>query len=323
MIHSFVFSEGKLVGRDLGMEALKQVHSEKGRLLWVDLHQPTDEEWKSVLQDLFHFHPAAIEDCLTPSSLPKMEDYDEYLFLVAHGVDFTRLEKFNTTDLELFLGKDFLVTFHRTHLKSVQEAMDRCIKATGVVARGPDRLAHLILDLIVDNYKPAVDKLAGELDEIEETVLSSNSESALVPRLLAVKSEVARLRQIIRPQRELVNRLAHGDSKFIRGLMLPYFRDLRDNLIHIDNAAAAFADQLLISFDLYLSKSDFEANEGIKALTALTALTLPATLIATWYGMNFTNMPELQSRYGYPVATVVTFALTYIMWRWCKRRRWI
>jgi len=323
MIHSFVFSEGKLVRRDLDLDGLRKARAEKGVIVWIDLHTPTEQEFKAILEELFHFHPKAIEDCVAPSVLPKMEDYDEYLFLVAHGVDFTRLEKFNTSDLEMFLGKDYLVTFHRTDLRSVQEAMDRCIKATGVVARGPDRLAHLILDLLVDNYKPAVDKLAGELDEIEETVLSSTSENGLVPRLLAVKSEVGRLRQIIRPQRELVNRLAHGDSKFIRGLMVPYFRDLRDNLIHIDNAAAAFADQLLISFDLFLSKSDFEANEGIKALTALTALTLPATLIATWYGMNFANMPELQSRYGYPAAIVVTLALTYIMWRWCKRRRWI
>lgn len=323
MIHSFVFNEGKLVRRDLDLDGLRQARVEKGPILWIDLHTPTEEEFKAVLEDLFHFHPKAIEDCAAPSGLPKMEDYDEYLFVVAHGVDFSRSENFNTTDLELFLGKDYLVTFHRADLKSVQEAMDRCIKATGVVARGPDRLAHLILDLLVDHYKPAVDKLGGELDEIEEAVLSPNSGKELVPRLLAVKSEVARLRQIIRPQRELVNRLAHGDSKFIRGLMLPYFRDLRDNLIHIDNAAAAFADQLLISFDLYLSKSDFEANEGIKALTALTALTLPATLIATWYGMNFVNMPELQSRYGYPAATAVTVVLTYIMWRWCKRRRWI
>ena len=105
--------------------------------------------------------------------------------------------------------------------------------------------------------------------------------------------------------------------------MLPYFRDLRDGLVRIDEAAATYADQLLISFDLYLSKSDFQANEGIKALTALTALTLPATLIGTWYGMNFEYMPELKSPYGYPTAVVATIVLTVVMWRWCKRRKWI
>ena len=105
--------------------------------------------------------------------------------------------------------------------------------------------------------------------------------------------------------------------------MYPYFRDLRDNLVRIDETAAGYADQLLISFDLYLSKSGFAANEGIKVLTALTAITLPAILIGTWYGMNFARMPELQSPYGYPVVLVLTIVLTVIMFAWCKRRRWI
>jgi magnesium transporter len=323
MIQSFVFSEGKLVGRDLEPEALRLVRADKGLVLWVDLQEPSEEEAKSILEGVFNFHPLAIEDCITPNSLPKMEDYDEYLFIVTHGADFTRREKFNTAELDLFLGKGYLVTFHQTPLKSVQSAVERCVKASGVVARGPDRLAHIILDLLVDNYQPVVDELRAELDKIEETVLAQNAGKDLIPRLLEVKAEVGRLRQVIRPQRELVNRLAHGDSKFVRAMMLPYYRDLRDNLIHVDEAAAAFADQLLISFDLYLSKSDFEANEGIKALTALTALTLPATLIATWYGMNFEHMPELRSPYGYPAATIATLALTYVMWRWCKRRKWI
>ncbi|MBW8781837.1 MAG: magnesium/cobalt transporter CorA [Verrucomicrobia bacterium] len=322
MIHSFIFSDGRLVGRDLEIEALRLVRADKGLVLWVDLEDPTDEEIKTVLTDVFQFHPLAIEDCVTVSPLPKLEDYDDYLFLVMHAVDFTRTEKFHTTELDLFLGKDYLVTFHRKPLKSATSVIERCVKATGVVARGPDRLAHMMLDAMVDNFQPVTDELRGELEEIEETVLASNSEG-LIPDLLHVRADITLLRQIIRPQRDLVSRLTHGDSKFIRALMLPYFRDLRDNLIRIDETAAGFADQLLISFDLYLSKSDYEANQGIKTLTALTALTLPATLISTWYGMNFEHMPELKSPYGYPAAIALTFVLTGLTWLWCKKKRWI
>jgi magnesium transporter len=154
-------------------------------------------------------------------------------------------------------------------------------------------------------------------------VLTGDSSEDLIPKLLEVRSEINHLRQIVRPQRDLVSRLAHGDNKIIRSVMLPYFRDLRDNLIRIDETAAGYADQLFISFDLYLSKSDVQANDGLKVLTALTALTLPATLIGTWYGMNFQNMPELHSRFGYPAAFAVTMLLTGAMWWWCKRKRWI
>jgi len=322
MIHSFIFSDGKVVGRDLELEALRLVRADKGLALWVDLDNPTDEEIKTVLTEIFQFHPLAVEDCVTPSPLPKIDDYDDYLFLVMHAVDFTRTEKFNTTELDFFLGKDYLVTFHRKPLKSVMSVMDRCAKTTGVVARGPDRIAHMVLDVMVENFKPVTDELRAELEEIEETVLSRDSKQ-LIPDLLHVRTDIAHLRQIIRPQRDLVSRLAHGESKIIRALMLPYFRDLRDDLIRIDEMTASFADQLLISFDLYLSKSDYEANQGIKTLTALTVLTLPATLISTWYGMNFEHMPELKSPLGYPAAIAVTLILTALTWLWCKQRRWI
>lgn len=322
MIRSFIFSEGRLVGQDLELEALRLVRADKGLILWVDLEAPTDQEIKQILEGVFQFHPLAIEDCVTPSSLPKIEDYDEYLFLVTHGVDFTRTEKFNTTELDLFLGKEFVVTFHGKPLRSVQMVMDRCMKATGVVARGPDRLAHMVLDALVDNFKPVTDELHAELDELEDAVLGSEIPN-MSTRMLELRAEIGHLRQIIRPQRDMISRLARGESKLLRTQMLPYFRDLRDNLVRIDETAASYTDQLLISFDLYLSKSAFEANEGIKALTALTAISLPATVIGSWYGMNFVHMPELQWKYGYFGILFVTVVLTYLTWRYCKRRGWI
>ncbi len=319
MIQSFILSDGKIVGRDLELEALRLVQGDKGLVLWVNLSSPTPEETKAILEGVFQFHPLAIEDCVAPSSLPKVEDYEEYLFIVMHAVDFNRAEKFTTTELNLFLGREFLVTFHASPLKSVAAVIERCAKATGLVARGPDRLAHLILDAMVDNYKPVTDEFRTELEEIEENVLSGDARD-LTSRLLVVRAELNTLRSAIRPQREVAVRLAHGESKIIRPVMLPYFRDLRDNLVRIEETATTHADQLLISFDLHLSRSDFEANEGIKVLTAVTAISLPATLIGTWYGMNFAHMPELELRHAYPIIGAITLALTYLVYRWCKRR---
>jgi magnesium transporter len=172
---------------------------------------------------------------------------------------------------------------------------------------------------LVDNYKPVTDEFRAELEKIEEDVLSGDAHD-LTPRLLAVRAELNTLRGTIRPQREVVARIAHGESKIIRPVMLPYFRDLRDNLVRIEETATAHADQLLISFDLHLSRSDFEANAGIKVLTALTAISLPVTIIGTWYGMNFEHMPELDAPYAYPLVGFFTAVLTYLVYRWCKRR---
>jgi len=322
MIHSFVFNEGKLVGRDLELEALRLVGADKGLILWVDLDNPTDEETKAVLENVFQFHPLAIEDCLTPSSLPKIEDYESYLFIVTHAVDFSRTDKFASTELDFFLGKEYLVTFHRTPLKSVQATIDRVVKSIGVVARGPDRLAHTLLDQLVDNYQPVIAELGAELEEIEELVLAKTSGEKLVTEILHVRTDFSRLRSIVRPQRDLIDRIARGDTRLIRPVMLPYFRDLRDNLARLEETAASYHERLLMSFDIYLNKAAFEANEGIKFLTALTALTIPAVIVGTWYGMNFEHMPELGSPHGYVYAVGLTLASTLGMVLYLKKKGW-
>lgn len=322
MIRSFVFSEGKLVASDLEAEAMRLVRADKGLHLWVDLDNPTEEEIKLVLENVFQFHPLAIEDCVAPSSLPKVEDYEDYLFIVTHAVDLSHRDRFTTTELDLFLGKEFLVTFHRKPLRSIAWLSERCLKATGVIARGPDRLAHDVIDQLVDRYTPVLDEVRAKIEGIEARVLKEQADN-LTADLLEVRSELASLRQIVRPQRDVISRLAHGDNKIVRALMLPYFRDLRDNLLRQEETLTALGDALLVSFDLYLNKSASQANEGIKVLTALTAITMPPILLGTWYGMNFEHMPEVDSPYGYWGALVFMIVSTTGMFLWCRRRGWI
>ena len=323
MIRSFVFSDGKLASQDLAIEALRLVRADKGLVLWIDLDNPTDAEIKTILEDVFQFHPLTIEDCVNPSSLPKIEDYEDYLFLVMHAVDFTRAGKFATTELDLFIGKDYLVTFHRTPLKSVQGAIDRVTKGAGFIARGPDRLAHTVLDLLVDNYQPVMAELAAELEEIEESVLTKESSSqAFMAEIVKVRGDFSRLRAIASPQRDVIERLARGENKLIHPALLPYFRDLRDNLVRLDATAGSYHERLMMAFDIFLNKAAFEANEGIKFLTAITALTLPAVVVGGWYGMNFDNMHELRSPHGYLYAFIFTLVTTALMVIYLKKKKW-
>ncbi len=322
MIRSFIFSDGKLVGQDLELEALRLVRSDKGLLLWVDLDKPTPEEIKTILEGVFEFHPLAIEDCVQPNSLPKVEDYEDYLFIVTHAVDFTRTEKFNSTELDLFLGKDFLVTFHTAPLRSVSSMMERVSKSVGAGPRGPDRIAHTLIDLLVDNYSPVVDELRAELEELEEHVLAKESvKGDLVGELLHVRNDFTRLRTIVRPQRDVIDRLARGESKLIRPKLLPYFRDLRDNLVRLEDTVAGYHERLLMAFDIYLNKAQFEANEGIKFLTAITAVTIPVMVVGTWFGMNFKTMPELEN--GYPWALGFTLFTTILITIYLRRKKWL
>ena len=321
MIHSFVFDQGKLVGQNLDLDALRLVRGDPGLHVWVDLDQPTDLEVKQVLEGVFSFHPLAIEDCVTVNELPKIEDYEDYIFLVLHAVEFSKQDQFKTTELNLFLGKEFLVTYHPSPLRGVSSTLDRLRQNFAVNIKGPDRLAYNIIDLLVDNYKPVIDELTKEIQEIEASLFAANPKD-IIKLILNVKRELNDFRVIVAPQREVVSRLARGEFKLIRTTLLPYFRDITDNLSRYDATGLSYSDQLLLIMDVYLNKAQHETNQVIKALAIMTALTIPITVVSSWYGMNFRGMPELVSSHGYWLTLIVTIITTLLMVIWAKRRGW-
>lgn len=323
MITTLVYRDARFVAHNPPADTLAALRAEPGSMLWVDLASPTADETKLVLESVFAFHPLAIEDCVIDSPFPKLEEYDDYLYLVMHAVDYSQADKFTTTELDLFLGKNFIVTFHRQPLKPVQAALDRYLKAPGTPVRGPDRFAHGILDLMVEAYKPALDELRRELEEIESGVLQEMGPDELFPRVAGLRKELSALRQIVRPQREIAAVLTQGKSRFIRPLIVPYLRDLTEELSRIESQAGAWAEQLILTFRVYLNKSGHEANLGIRVLTGITALTLPVIIIGGWYGMNFERMHETEAGYSYYIALALMFAGTAGMLLFLRRKKWL
>lgn len=307
------------------LEALAALRTEPGVMLWLDLSAPTPEETGAVLEGLFSLHPVVIEDCTTDSPFPKIDAFEDYLHLVMHAVDYSKTDKFTTTDLDLVLGKTFLVTFHRQPLRLVQQVLERYTRGGPGAApvRGPDRFAHTLLDQLVEAYKPALDELRRDLEAVEESVLGHAAPKELFPQVIALRKDLATLRQIVRPQRAVAGELAAGKPGFVRPAMLPYLRDLAEDFTRIESQAAAWGEQLILGFRVYLNKSSHEANEGIKVLTGLTAATTPPFLVGSWFGMNFLHMPELVSPWTYPVVIGLTVLATGTLLFWLRQRRWI
>src|SRR5215471_1666727 len=189
MIRSLVFTtQGRLHSRNIEMFLMPTLLSDTNLFLWVDLESATPEETKFVLEDVFHFHPLSIEDCIAVSSSPKVEEYTPregdrfapYLFIVIHAVDYSRKDGvFATNELDFFLGKSFLVTYHNGPSRSVAYTEERALKATIHIARAPDRVAHTLLDSIVENYKPALDELSLEIGDLEQQALQCPTKETL------------------------------------------------------------------------------------------------------------------------------------------------
>ena len=332
MIRSFAFTtQGRLHTRDIERFLMPTLLADTNLFLWVDLENPTPEEAKFVLEELFHFHPLSIEDCVTVSPSPKVEEYTPkeedrfvpYLFMVIHAVDYSRKDGvFATSELNFFLGKNFLVTYHDVPHKSIQSVEERCTKSTVHIARAPDRVAHTLLDAVVENYKPALEELSLEIAELEDQVLLNGGQQTL-NRIIQIKKEVQHLRQIIGPQREVLARFARGEFKLIRAHLVPYYRDVYDALFHIHELAHTYTDSLTGILHVYLNMSANQTSEVVKLLTMITVITTPLMMIGTWYGMNFEAMPELKMEHGYAVATIVTAVSTALTYWYFKRKKWL
>jgi magnesium transporter len=331
MIRSFAFTtQGKLHSKDIPVFLMPTLLLDTNLFLWVDLENPTSAETKLILEDIFHFHTLSIEDCVMESSTPKVEEYipkdddrfQYYIFMVIHAVDYSRKDGvFATRELNFFLGKNFLVTYHMVPLKPVQIFEERCTKGNVHIARAPDRIAYTLLDLIVDNYKPALEELSFEIAGLEEQVLKNPGRETL-NQVLQVKKEVLHLLSIIGPQREVLARFARGEFKLIRPHMVPYYRDIYDSLFRISTLAHGYMDSLTGILQFYLNLASNQTSEIVKLLTIITVITTPLMLVGTWYGMNFKHMPELEWKYGYLIAILVTLISTLFVYWYFKKKKW-
>lgn len=332
MVRSFAYTtQGRLHTKDIELFLMPTLLADTNLFLWVDLEDPTPEETKFILEDVFRFHPLSIEDCVMVSPSPKVEEYSPkegdrfspYLFMVIHAVDYHRKDGvFDTSELNFFLGKNFLVTFHERPLRAVNMVEESCVKGTQHIARAPDRVAHSLLDAIVENYKPALEELSVEIAELEQLALTNPTKDTL-NQILQIKKEVLHLKQIIGPQREVLARFARGEFKMIRSHLVPYYRNVYDGLYHISELAQNYTDSLTGILQVYLNMSSNQTGEVVKLLTLITLITTPATLIASWYGMNFDGISEIHWEHGYLLAIVATGVSTLLTYLWFKRKKWL
>lgn len=325
MIRSIFCSKDGTCAIDLSPEQLAQILQEPGKLLWVSLEQPTQEEYHTILRDTFHFHPLAIEDCQnTGYQPPKVDDFEEYLFVIAHGVRANgTLDELETVELDLFLGRNYLVTsYNASEMPPVAAIRKRMERDERLLSHGADFLCHAILDHLVDDYMPLLDNMDEELDKLEDKLLERPGTDTL-QRILALKHQILTLRRVITPQREVMNRLSRDDLPQIDPRNRIYFRDIYDHLVRIRDLSESLRDVVSGTLDIYLSVTSNRLNEVMKALTIVSTIFLPLTFVAGIYGMNFRYMPEIGWRYGYAMVWGVFILMTTIMLWFFRYRKWL
>lgn len=299
------------------------LQAESDARVWVDLNDPTPDEGR-VLIDVFRFHELAVEDAVMEIHHPKVESYGEYLYIILHGIDFhAREHRFRTQDVDFFLGPRFLVTVRKKESRSVGKVQAVCSRDGRLLGEGPAALMHRIIDTMVDHYRPEVEKLQDRLDDLEKDVFARPNPE-LVRRILDFKRDIASLRRVVLPQRDVVGRLARREFPQISEQLSYRFRDVHDHLVRLSDEAMYFQDRVTSLLEAHLSTVSNQLNGVMKVLTVIATIFMPLTVLTGMYGMNV-RLPHLPGGDSLQFwwILVLMLGVSAAMLLFFRRRRWI
>jgi len=328
MIRSIFFPPVGDPQYDIDLKDVLPILEQPDGLLWIDLSHPDHLHVNSVLENIFKFHPLAIEDCLNDGfQAPKVDDYDSYIFIIAHAIshdkDPNNFEFLATHELNIFLGNNYVVTLsHDEKMEATEFIWQRLKRDERLHTNGSDFLCHAILDVLVDEYMPVLDAMDKEIDWLEDQVLSS-PRPEILKRILDLKHGVISLRRIITPQREVMNRLSRDEFPFIDLKARVYFRNIYDHLVRIQDLSETIRDIVAGALDIYLNSTSLKLNETMKVLTMVSTIFLPLSFIAGVFGSNFLYNPAYSWKGGTFIFTILCIVVIVFMVIWFKRKNYI
>src|SRR6266480_8050433 len=321
----FVYREGSNdVEEGFTVAQLPELLKHEQAVIWVDMEAPTEGDDR-ILLDVFHFHPLTVEDCRANRHHPKVEEFPDYIYFIVHAVRTdSSPDRFNTVELDGFLGRNFVITYHHDKFPSIDKVKQTVRSSPVTCQRGAPFLLHSIIDSIVDDYLPVMDDFDERINDLEDNIFSLHrTNDEILEEILGLKRSVLRLRRISSKQLEVLYRMSHGQFQLIAGPVLPFFRDIYDHLVRVTDLAESYRDLISGSLEAYLSVVSNRLNEIMKVLTIFSAVMLPLTFIAGVYGMNFDHMPELHWRFGYPFAWGLMILVAMVMLILFWWRGWI
>lgn len=309
---------------DVPEEALPALLADPEARVWVDLSGSMDDRALRIMRDVFRFHPLTIEECFDAREQPRADGFDGYVYVITHGMSATSTaEETETVELDAFLGHRYLVTYHAKESRSVAAVRDVLERgAGGPLRKGPANVLYAIVDRQADGIEAVLDDIEERLDNIEERVIHVPRNEDLAT-LLALKRTTLKLRRWVGKQREVVMRLARNEFGIISDQEAILFRDAHDHMLRYTDLLENFREIIGSLQDTYLNVTNLRLSEIMKFLTVFTAALMPLTVITGIYGMNFDHMPELRSRWGYPLtlASMAVTAITLLIF--FRRKGWI
>jgi magnesium transporter len=291
---------------------------------WLNVIGLQDVQVLEKLGEIFNLHPLILEDILNTDQRPKVEIYDDHIFIVLKILSYDKnIREISSEQVSLILGNNYIISFLENQGELFLPVKERIKNPKGRHrTHGADYLAYALIDIIVDHYFLILENLAEEIEILEENAIEDTSPD-FIRNIQLMKRELIYIRKSVWPLRELIGTLFRGDSSLITEFTKPYFKDVYDHTIQIIDTIENFRDIISGILDVYLTKVSNRMNEIMKVLTIIATIFIPLTFIAGVYGMNFEFMPELKWRWAYPSLWIIMLSIFIGMIAFFRRKKWI
>ncbi len=304
------------------LEQASEVRETPHALLWLDLQSPSEQELAKLGHE-FQLHPLAIEDASREHQRPKVEEYESFYFVVFYSVSLqANSPELDICELDMFLGKNYLITVHNGHIFELDEVEHRWTRNVKQLEWGMGVLLYTLLDTIVDRYFPVVDQLVDQAEELEDRLFTGAVQATITQNLLELRKGFLTLRRIVTPERDVLNILTNRDNPIFDEHAQVYFRDVYDHITRLADTIDLYRDQLATTMEANLSLVSNDLNKVMRTLTSASIILMVDSLLAGIWGMNFVNIPELRLHYGYYGALALMAVVTILLLLFFRRLRW-
>ena len=321
VVNCSAYAAGKKVG-EVALDDISEAVQRSDRFVWVGLHEPSEQLLKKI-QEEFGLHDLAVEDALRAHQRPKVERYGDSLFIVLRTVEAGADRALQFGETHLFVGPRYLVSVRHQSSMSHVDVRGRCEANPVLLGQGPAFALYALMDFIVDQYFPVLDKLEEELERLEEQIFKESFDRAMTERIYELKRNMLEVKRAVSPLVDVCNQLTRFDQDLIPEATRPYFRDVYDHVVRINEMADTLRELLSAALEANLSMVSVAQNEVTKQLAAWAAIIAVPTMIAGIYGMNFKHMPELEQPLGYPAVWILLLAICGLLYSRFKRSGWL
>lgn len=323
-IESFDYTETTINEQEL--TNIEDVFSYKSTesTTWININGLNYIDEIEKIGNHYDLHPLILEDIVNTSQRPKIDEYEDYIFIILKMLYYDKDENIVSEQVSMVLGDNYVLTFQEAEGDVFDTVRDRLRQAKGRIRNlGSDYLLYALIDAVVDHYYIVNETMGNKVEDLEDLLFEGIIKEHLNKQVLDLKKELLKVRRVIFPLREIISRIEKSDHKLIKKKTIQFYRDIYDHIIQLSDTIDIYREMIFSLMDMYMTSISNKMNEVMKVLTIMATIFIPLTFIAGIYGMNFDHMPELHYEYSYYILWAVMVIVFLAMLYYFKRKKWL